>query len=165
MRKRTRARESQGKAGTRTSCRLDGLWVFRGNGPPARPCRRKSNPRHPSASGGPSSVWKPMDSRFRGNDVALESALTSHPTLGTRHLPYRLTLAFGNLIILKRLIKWSVLGKQGGEGARCSPPPWTHEGQVRGSTITSVTWHPGPDVGTIPCYLLPARAHVHCHQP
>jgi hypothetical protein len=39
-------------------------------------------------------------------------------------------------------------------------------GQYLGNP-TSVTWHPALDVSTIPCgcNLLPARAHVHCHQP
>ena len=46
-----------------------------------------------------------------------------HLAPDTWHLPYGLTLAFGNLIILLRLIKWSVPGKQGGEGAQCNPPP------------------------------------------
>ena len=32
---------------------------------------------------------------------------TRHLAPGTRPLPYRLTLAFGNLIILVRLIVWS----------------------------------------------------------
>jgi hypothetical protein len=69
--------------------------------------------------------------------------MTWHPTPGTRHLPYRLTLAFGNLIILKRLIKWSVLRKQGGEGARCSPPAMNSRGSGPGQYYYFCNLAPG----------------------
>ena len=79
-------RSRKAKPGHVTNCRLD---VFRAHGPHRRcPCR-KSNPRHPRASGGPASVWKPMDSRFRGNDVAPEQRFdfapdTWHPAPASR---------------------------------------------------------------------------------
>ena len=52
------------------------------------------------------------------------SGRDARTTAGKMPAPHHgLTLALVNLIILKRLIEWPARGKQGGEGARCSPPP------------------------------------------
>ncbi len=53
---------------------------------PTRPNENRAR-RHPRESGGPFSVWNPMDSRLRGNDVIFGGAPISWDDEGSPQFP------------------------------------------------------------------------------
>jgi hypothetical protein len=100
LRNRTEGPGPQRHDETLTNSRLDKRLFFIGD--VIRSVARASRP-----------WWRERPAPACGQDAAGKMPAPHHG----------LTMAFGNLIILLRLIKWSVLGEQGGEGARCSPKP------------------------------------------